>query len=354
MSESKGRVALGMSGGVDSSASAAVLLSEGWGVVGVTCVFQDDERSEAAVRDARAVCERLHIPHVVRDSTTTFEQCVVAPFVEGYARGITPSPCVGCNASCKIPELIAVADEHGCDRVATGHYARIAQHAESGRYMVRTALDDAKDQSYMLSLLSQEQLSRLLLPLGGVTKLAVRTMAEDLCLPVAHKPESQDICFVPGDYADFLGARGVEGEPGSIVDTTGREVGRHRGLHRYTIGQRKGLGIGGAPEPYFVVAKDMERNQLVVGFKDEAFVRSVQTGGMNWQAISGIEEPLPCMCKLRYRSVPCACTLFPASDDTVHVRLETPQPITAPGQYAVFYAGTTVLGGGVIMAVERG
>ena len=145
MSESKGRVALGMSGGVDSSASAAVLLSEGWGVVGVTCVFQDDERSEAAVRDARAVCERLHIPHVVRDSTTTFEQCVVAPFVEGYACGITPSPCVGCNASCKIPELIAVADEHGCDRVATGHYARISQHAESGRYMVRTALDAVPD-----------------------------------------------------------------------------------------------------------------------------------------------------------------------------------------------------------------
>lgn len=358
MAEVEGRaesssVAVGMSGGVDSSVAAAVLLAAGRQVVGVTCVFQDDERSAAAVRDAAAVCRRLGVRHVARDCTAAFEERVVEPFVRDYARGVTPSPCVGCNARCKIPELLAAADEAGCAQAATGHYARIARRESDGRFMVRTALDDAKDQSYMLSLLSQEQLSRLVLPLGGTTKLAVRALADELGLPVAHKAESQDICFVPNDYASFLAARGVAGEPGEIVDTAGRVVGRHRGLFRYTVGQRKGLGIGGAPEPYFVVEKRPEENRLVAGFRRETSISGVEVGLVNWQAREAPDGPLPCMVKLRYRSVPCACTVLPREDGGVSVRLESPQPTTAPGQYAVFYAGTTVLGGGVIMGVER-
>lgn len=350
----KGRVALGMSGGVDSSAAAVVLMADGWEAVGVTCVFHDDARSEAAVRDAAAVCRRLGIPHTVRDSTAVFQRCVVEPFVRDYATGLTPSPCVGCNATCKVPELLVAADELGCSHVATGHYARIAQRKDDGRFLLRTALDDAKDQSYMLALLSQEQLSRLLLPLGGATKLAVRAVADDAGLPVAQKPESQDICFVEGSYADFLESRGVTGTPGEIVDAAGRVLGEHQGLFRYTVGQRKGLGIGGAPEPYFVVEKRPDENRLVVGFKDEAFIRGVEVGSVRWQSIAPPEEPLPCMVKLRYRSIPCACTVEPRTDGGAFVRLESPQPTTAPGQCAVFYAGTTVLGGGVIAGVARG
>lgn len=353
MQESERRVALGMSGGVDSAVSAAVLAADGWDVVGVTCAFQNDERSAAAARDAAAVCARLGIPHVVRDSAATFARCVVGPFVRDYARGLTPSPCVGCNATCKVPELLAAADELGCSHAATGHYARIARREADGRFLVRTALDDRKDQSYMLALLSQEQLARLVLPLGGTTKLAVRTLAEDWGLPVAQKPESQDICFVEGDYADFLEAHGVCGTAGDIVDAEGRVLGRHRGLHRYTVGQRKGLGIGGAPEPYFVVEKRPDRNELVVGFKDEARIGGVTVDGLNWQAFERLDAALPCMVKLRYRSAPCACTVEPRDDGTVFVRLESPQPTTAPGQYAVFYRGTTVLGGGAIAAVAR-
>ncbi len=353
MTDPKGRVALGMSGGVDSAAAAAVLLADGWEVEGVTCIFHDDDATDAAVRDASAVCARLGIHHTVRDSRAAFEARVIAPFVRDYAAGLTPSPCVGCNASVKVPELIAVADELGCSHVATGHYARIAQRADDGRFMVRSALDDRKDQSYMLALLTQKQLGRLLLPLGGATKLAVRAMAEDLALPVASKPESQDICFVPGDYADFLAERGVEGAPGDIVDAAGAVLGRHQGLHRYTVGQRKGLGIGGAPRPYFVVEKDAAENRLVVGFQEEARIRGVVVGGMNWQATEAPEEPLPCMVKLRYRSTPCACTVEPRADGTAFARLESPQPTTAPGQCAVFYAGTTVLGGGGIIDVVR-
>lgn len=353
MEPKSGRVALGMSGGVDSAVAAAILLEEGYEVVGVTCLFVDDELSRASARDASAVCRMLGIEHVVRDSTEAFECGVIAPFVSAYAEGRTPSPCVGCNARCKVPELVAAADALGCDRVATGHYARIARLLESGRYVVKTALDGAKDQSYMLSTLDQTLLGRLLLPLGGTTKAAVRASALSLSLPVADKPESQDICFVTGDYADFLAERGVVGKPGAIVDVEGRPLGLHAGLERYTVGQRKGIGIGGAPEPYYVLDKDFRRNRLIVGFKREAFVREVTVREVVWQAFGGLEGPMECMVKLRYRSREKACTLFPLPDGSVRAVLAEPQELTAPGQVAVFYQGGTVLGGGVIASVTR-
>ncbi|MEG2628346.1 MAG: tRNA methyl transferase PRC-barrel domain-containing protein, partial [Raoultibacter sp.] len=234
------RIVLGMSGGVDSATSAALLLSAGHQVLGVTCLFLPTKEARAAALDAAAVCKLLGIEHVIRDCTGVFSSCVVDPFVSDYAAGLTPSPCVQCNRFCKIPELIAVADERGYDAVATGHYARIAQLSSNGRFVVKTALDESKDQSYMLAMLEQEQLARLVLPLGGTTKADVRIHAADLGLPVAEKPESQDICFVSGDYTDFLAARGVVGAPGNIVTQAGAVVGQHAGLARYTVGQRKG------------------------------------------------------------------------------------------------------------------
>lgn len=365
-SSEAGSVVVGMSGGVDSSVAALALLSQGYRVVGVTCRFCDDEATAAAERDARAVCDRLGIRHAVFDATEPFERCVVGPFVADYERGLTPSPCVGCNASCKIPSLCEAADELGCDLVATGHYARVARvplasapeaaatSEPAFRFAVRTALDGAKDQSYMLAMLDQAQLSRLMLPLGGMTKAAARAAAEQAGLPVAHKADSQDICFLGDaqDYRAFLAARGVADDPGDIALADGTVVGRHRGLHGYTVGQRKGLGVA-FREPLYVTGKDPAENRLVVGTAAETLVSGVVTGVANWQAIEGISEPMRAMAKLRYRSRAVACIMEPAQGGGVAVRLNEPQPTTAPGQYAVFYVGDTVIGAAVIRKVVQ-
>ncbi|MEG0096544.1 MAG: tRNA 2-thiouridine(34) synthase MnmA [Raoultibacter sp.] len=343
------RIVLGMSGGVDSATSAAVLLRAGYRVLGVTCLFLPTLEADASARDAAAVCKLLGIPHITRDCTAGFSRSVVTPFVADYAAGLTPSPCVRCNQHCKIPALVEVAEEEGCDRIATGHYARIAQLRPSGRFVVKTALDESKDQSYMLSMLSQEQLSRLVFPLGGTTKAMVRVMADDLGLPVAEKPESQDICFIEGDYANFLHDQGIPSTPGAIVSSEGIMLGQHRGLIHYTVGQRKGIGLA-APEPYYVIEKRAETNELVVGFQQETFIDSVVVGQVNWQAFERLEGELECMCKLRYRSRAVACVVEALSEDTVRVRMRSPQPSTAPGQFAVFYEGSTVLGGGEVLS----
>lgn len=351
-SHGAGRVALGMSGGVDSAVSAAMLLRAGYDVVGVTCLFQDDEASRGAAADAEVVCARLGIEHIARPCAELFERCVVEPFVRGYAAGLTPSPCVGCNARCKLPALLEAAAECGCDRVATGHYARIVRLEASGRFAVMTALDARKDQSYMLALLDQGQLARLVLPLGGMTKAEVRVIAEDLGLPVARKPESQDVCFIEGDYRDFLRGRGVPDAPGRIVDRAGRVLGSHDGLANFTVGQRKGIGVAAA-KPYYVVEKRAASRELVVGFADEAQVRAVRVGRMNWQAVERGEAPREAFAKLRYRSRAVPCIIEPAGSDGARIALRSPQPTTAPGQYAVLYAGDTVLGGGMIEEVEQ-
>ncbi|MCL2826442.1 MAG: tRNA 2-thiouridine(34) synthase MnmA [Eggerthellaceae bacterium] len=392
----KPRIALGMSGGVDSAVSAALLRDAGYEVVGVTCVFHDGGAARSglaapgvsgaaatatgdgaafatgetaasalgdtaatatgdvaatATGDAKAVCDLLGIEHVVVDCTAEFEETVVSPFVRAYESGQTPSPCVGCNAGCKIPSLLRCADDLGCESVATGHYARIARLVENGRFMVATALDATKDQSYMLALLSQEQLARLVLPLGAATKVEVRILAGDLGLPVANKPESQDICFIDGSYEDFLASRGVADRPGAIVNAAGEVLGRHEGLFRYTLGQRKGICVA-ASKPYYVIAKREAENELVIGFQSEAMLSEVRLDSVNWMAFECLERPLDCMVKLRYRSRLAPCTVEPQAGDgghgAVRVRLKTPQPITAPGQFAVFYLGDTLLGGGMI------
>lgn len=347
-----GRIALGMSGGVDSAVSAALLMRAGYEVLGVTCRFQDDAAADQAIADASAVCARLGIQHVEHACTGLFERCVVEPFVDAYAHGFTPSPCVACNARCKMPALVEAADAHGCAHIATGHYARIAQLVESERYVVKTALDARKDQSYMLALLEQDQLARLVLPLGAMTKVDVRILAAELGLPVAEKPESQDNCFVEGDYRDFLQARGVADAPGNIVDSAGTVLGHHEGLSNFTVGQRKGIGIA-APEPYYVIEKRPETAELVVGFASEALISAVHVGRMNWQAFASLGDSRDAMAKLRYRSRPAACIIEPEDSQRVRIALRTPQPTTAPGQYAVVYEGDTVLGGGMIEEVEQ-
>ncbi len=344
------RVALGMSGGVDSSTAAAVLMHHGYEVVGVTCVFQDDEATRASIAGAREACRRFGIEHAVRNCVERFSRCVIEPFVRGYEKGETPSPCVGCNAVMKIPELLSFADEHGCDLVATGHYARVNQLKDSGRFAVLCGLDNRKDQSYMLALLRQRQLSRLVLPLGGMTKLQVRAFAADLGLQCADAPESQDICFAPDGYRALLAAWGVASPAGDIVDMRGAVVGSHTGLVDYTIGQRKGIGVAG-PEPYYVIGKDAAENRLTIGTAHECRINAVVASGVNWQAIEGVSEPLDAMVKLRYRSTPCPCIIEPMGADRVRVALRSPQAPTAPGQHAVFYQGVTVLGGGVIEEV---
>lgn len=343
------RIALGMSGGVDSATAAALLMRAGHEVLGVTCLFSRATHLERAAADAAQVCKTLKIPHIVRDCTALFEEEVVCSFVQEYAAGLTPSPCVSCNAQCKIPALLEVADEEGCACVATGHYARVAQLNSNGRYVVKAALDTSKDQSYMLARLTQEQLARVVFPLGGTTKVEVRIMAEDFKLSVAQKEESQDICFIEGEYAQFLNDRGLADAPGDIVDRQGRVVGQHQGLFRYTIGQRKGIRVAAA-EPYYVVGKEKERNQLVVGFQGETFVTELTIADVVWQAFDQLEEPLECMVKLRYRSRAVPCTVEPILAGA-RVVFPTPQQTTAPGQFAVFMQGETVLGSGKINTV---
>lgn len=341
------RIALGMSGGVDSSTSATILQRDGYEVIGVTCLFNAGAAADGAIRDAAAVCEQLGIRHVVRDCTADFACQVVEPFVDGYARGFTPIPCVHCNATCKMPALLAAADDLDCTKVATGHYARIARLQDSGRYVVKRALDFGKDQSYMLALLTQEQLARFVTPLGGTTKTAVRIEAHDLNLSVADRPESQDVCFIEGDYREFLAAHGVNPQPGAIVDGAGRRLGTHTGLFNYTIGQRKGIGIA-ADEPYYVIAKRPEENELVVGFQDETTIEGVLVEQANWQAFEHLDAPLECSVKLRYRATAAPCIVEP-TEKGARVHLISPQPTTAPGQCAVFSLGDTVLGGATIV-----
>ena len=356
MTEPK-RIVVGMSGGVDSSVSAALLARAGWEVVGVTCDFVCGDSSCCDAADAHAVCEMLGIRHIHADFSPAFAERVIEPFCTAYAEGLTPSPCVGCNRDMKIPALLEIADEVGAEAVATGHYARVVrlpgEDGGPGRFAIRRALDVRKDQSYMLSRLSQEQLSRLVLPLGGMTKPEVRILAEDWGLPVAHRSDSQDLCFAPEGYRALLAEHGVVSEPGPIVDGTGRVLGRHTGLVDYTPGQRSGLGIGGAPEPYYVIGKDAAANTLTVGFAAEALMRRAEVRDMVWQAFDTPPEQLDCAVKLRYRSSAAMCTVRPGEDGTVMVELTGPQPLTAPGQFAVFYSGDTVLGSGIISAVHR-
>ncbi|MBX3745970.1 MAG: tRNA 2-thiouridine(34) synthase MnmA [Verrucomicrobiae bacterium] len=353
------RVVVGMSGGVDSSAAAALLLKEGYEVVGITlklwpqdCVSRAEDKccGPQAVTDARAVAHRLGIPFYLVDEADEFQQQVIGYFAEEYRAGRTPNPCVMCNEKLKFGTLIRRARQLGAEWVATGHYARVEHGAgEGGRHLLRKGRDPRKDQSYFLFSLRQEQLARTLFPLGELTKSDTRDVARSSALKTAEKEESMEICFVPdNDYGRFLEqARLVERHRGDIVDLHGRVLGQHDGIEFFTIGQRRGLGIAAA-QPLYVVELDAARNRVVVGDagaleRDEFVVERC-----NWIPFEGPPETVTATVKIRYNHPGTAATLEPRADGTATVRLAEPQRAITPGQACVFYQDDLVLGGGWI------
>jgi tRNA-specific 2-thiouridylase len=367
-------VVVGMSGGVDSSTAAALLQAQDWRVIGLTMQLWDQRRmgdadpsapesvegrccSSIDVYDARRVAEHLDFPFYVVNYERQFEAAVVRPFVAEYAAGRTPIPCTLCNNHVKFDQLLRTAREIGAERLATGHYARVEFDPGSGRYRLRRALDESKDQSYFLFGLTQEQLSRTMFPLGSLRKEEVRELAQDYRLPVAAKPESQEICFVPGgDYSRFLDSyRREQGADdgelgGEVVRPDGRVLARHDGLHRFTIGQRKGLGIA-TGEPLYVISLDASTRRVTVGDDRALQARFCVTQGNNWIAVERPSAGMRVEAKIRHKHVPAPATLFPEGE-AVHLEFDEPQRAITPGQAAVFYQGDLLLGGGWIERVE--
>ena len=351
------QVLVGMSGGVDSSV-AALLLMEHYGVVGATMKLFDsvDIVTESKtccsitdVEDARRVCHRLGIPHHVFNFTETFHREVMERFADGYARGKTPNPCIDCNRFVKFPHLLRRADQLGTTYIATGHYAQIRFDEATGRYQLLRGRDRLRDQSYVLYAMTQSELARTFFPLGDRTKTQIREIAEAKGLVTADKPDSQDICFVPdGDYGTFLTEKmGLTALPGDILDSSGRVLGQHRGAIRYTIGQRRGLGVA-AETPLYVTGKDMARNTVTVGVGRDLFVDRFRVRGLNWIACEALTEPLAVTVMTRYRDQESEAILYPLPDGNVEARLQAPKRAVTPGQAAVFYQGDVVVGGGEI------
>jgi len=343
------RIVVAMSGGVDSSVVAALAARSGAEVIGVTLQLYDHGAATGRARaccagrdiaDAQAVAARLGIAHYVFDYESRFRDSVIDRFADEYARGRTPIPCVSCNQSVKFTDLLGLARELGADCLATGHYVR-RRVGPNGPELHRAA-DPARDQSYFLFATTREQLAYLRFPLGGLPKPLVRDIARDLALAVADKPDSQDICFVPnGDYAAVVAkVRPEAAQPGEIVDGTGRVLGRHKGLIHFTVGQRRGLEIGGQAEPLYVVRLDPETRRVVVGPKAELAVAGARLSGINWLG-EGQRDGLEA--KVRSMAKPA-----PARFDGDELRFDSPEFGVAPGQAAVLYEGTRVLGGGWI------
>ncbi len=355
-------VVVAMSGGVDSSVAAALLKRAGYKVIGVTMQIWPRNGTDrvggccgiGAIEDARMVAYKLGIPHYVLNLREIFAQRVIADFCREYSLGKTPNPCLRCNQYIKFGALLDRARQLGADFIATGHHARIELDEARGKYLIKKGVDRHKDQSYFLYMLTQEQLSHTLMPVGNFTKARIRDIAREMELPVAEKPESQEICFIPdNDYPRFLieYARQVP-EPGPILDEEGNVIGKHRGIPFYTIGQRKGLGVF-APEPLYVLRIEPERNAIVVGNKRAAYGSELVASGLNWIALDQPEQPIAVRAKIRYRHSEAEATVVPLGEDEVRVRFEESQMAITPGQAVVFYDGDSVIGGGTIELVGK-
>lgn len=357
-------VVVAMSGGVDSSVAAALLVERGYNCIGIMMRLWSEVGvgegstnkccSLESVHDARRVADALGIPFYLINVEQPFKEKVVDFFIDGYSRGITPNPCIECNRHIRFNYLLNYARRLGADYLATGHYARL-RYADDGKVHLLKGVDEAKDQSYVLSVLGQDELHDVLFPVGEFPKSAVRRMAAERGLPTASKHDSMDLCFIfDNDYRRFLRTWAAEAmRPGPIVDRRGRVYGQHSGLPGYTIGQRKGLGISGATEPLFVLELDYRNNALVVGTAAELGQDRLIAERVNWT----LDEPPPAgarvQCKIRYRAKAVDCTIFPIGQDCVEVQFDAPLRDITPGQGAVFYDGDLCLGGGVIARVEE-
>ena len=344
------RVFAAMSGGVDSSVAAYLLLQEGYDVTGATMTLyrpSGETGDTQDVTDARAICDRLGIPHVTYDMGEVFRRRVIEDFIKVYEEGGTPNPCVTCNKTIKFGALWEAVSADGADRIATGHYARIRKDGD--RALLCKAADEGKDQSYFLWQLPRELLPHILFPLGEMTKSDIRSLAACQGFETAHKSDSQDICFVPdGDYAGFMGGyTGKTPAEGDFVDTDGRILGRHRGIIHYTIGQRKGLGIAlGAPA--FVCGKDPATNRVVLGKNEDLFTREVRLTSVNLLSVDAIDVPMAVTARIRSTHRGDPATVVMTGENTATVLFDTPQRAVCPGQSCVFYCGDVVVGGGII------
>src|SRR6202166_3466911 len=364
-----GLIAVAMSGGVDSSTVAALLQQQGHSIIGLTMQLWNQRRlpelqgdgpaqhrccSLDDVYDAKRVAQHLDFPHYVVNFEEQFEARVVRPFVEQYLSGRTPIACTNYITDVKFEPLLRMARQIGAERLATGHYARIRKNEQTGRWELWRASDDSKDQSYFLWGLTQEQLARSEFPLGELTKEEVRAAARRTNLPVADKPESMELCFVPsGNYVQFIEAYSRErGAPlsnrgGEIVDEEGTVIGRHQGVHQFTIGQRKGLGFA-AGKPLYVLSIDRENNRVVVGDDESLRTATCEVENVNWIAHEATNEPVRAAVKIRHKHVPADATITPLDATTLRITFDAPQRAITSGQGAVFYDGDRVLGGGWI------
>ncbi len=356
------RVAVAMSGGVDSSLAAALLKEEGYEVVGLTMLIWKYKPEQEGIsgrccapediKDARRVAEQIGIPHYILNLEQPFEEEIVAYFLKEYLQGYTPNPCIRCNERIKFDLLLRRAEEIGAAALATGHYARIIWQADKGRYTLWRGRDRQKDQSYFLFSLRQEQLAKILLPLGERSKEEVRQLAQRLGLRVAAKKESQEICFIPhNDYRRFLEEKVGRDifSPGEIIDKQGKVLGTHQGLYSYTIGQRRGLRIAG-PHPYYVLRLDREKNRVIVGSREELEPPGLIVKEVNWISFPKPSSELEAFVQIRYRHSGVRATLHPLAKGKVKVNFHLPQKAVTPGQAAVFYREEEVLGGGWIEA----
>lgn len=355
------RVMIGMSGGVDSSVAAYLLKQQGYDVIGVTMkLWQDDEDDDlieneggccslAAVEDARKVAEKIGIPFYVLNFSDVFKQKVIEPFIDEYLNGRTPNPCIACNKHIKFDDFFKKARQIGCDYVATGHYAKIEQDEETGRFLLKKSVTDKKDQTYALYNLTQEQLEHTLLPIGEFEKDRVREIAKEMGMDVHNKPDSQEICFVKdNDYAGYVKKHSKKRiEDGYFVDTNGNVLGKHNGIVNYTIGQRKGLGIAFG-KPMFVVDINAKKNTVILGDNEDIFSKELIARDVNFIPFDKIEEPIRVQAKIRYSAKPADATVYALRNGKIKIAFDEPQRAITKGQSVVMYDGDTVIGGGII------